>query len=126
MSPGLENLKQILGDDYFAKRQQSTNSFNRDIRQLSEDYAFGNVWARPGLPRKTRSMLVLAMLTAMGRNEELRMHTVGALNNGCSVDEIKEVLLQTAIYCGVPAAIEAFKHVEQTLGEIGALKEARD
>lgn len=126
MSPGLENLKQILGDDYFAKRQQSTNSFNRDIRELSEDYAFGNVWARPGLPRKTRSMLVLAMLTAMGRNDELRMHTVGALNNGCSVDDIKEVLLQTAIYCGVPAAVEAFKHVEQALREVGALQDARD
>lgn len=126
MSLGIENLKQILGDEYFAKRQQSTNSFNRDLRSLSEEYAFGNVWARPGLPRKTRSMLVLAMLTALGRNDEIRLHTVGALNNGCSVDEIKEVLLQTAIYCGVPAAVEAFKHAEQTLHEVGALNDGRD
>lgn len=94
----------LVGDDlYFDKHEDSTNDFNADARRISEEYCFGEIWERPGLPRKTRSMLCLAMLTALNRGTELRAHVNGALNNGCTVQEIKEVLLQSSIYCGLPA-----------------------
>ena len=112
---GLGILNKVLGDEYFAKRQASENSFNREVRELVEEYCFGAIWGRPGLNARTRSMLVLAMLTALGKGTELKMHVVGALNNGCTVQEIKEVLLQATIYCGVPAGVEAFRAAEEVL-----------
>lgn len=121
MSQGLQNIQEILGEAYFERRQKSTNAFNGDMRTLTENYCFGEIWSRPGLPRKTRSMLVLAMLTALGKTAEIKMHAIGALNNGCTIDEIKEVLLQAAVYCGIPAGVEAFKHAEEALKEAGAL-----
>ena len=122
LNTGLTNIQEILGDEYFANRQKSTNDFNNDMRDLTARYCFGDVWARPGLDRRTRSMLVLAMLAALGKGAEIKMHAVGAINNGCTVDEIKEVLLQAAIYAGIPAGVEAFKYAEQALRECGALK----
>ena len=119
---GLKNIKEILGDEYFANRQKSTNDFNRDMRELTARYCFGEVWERPVLDRRTRSMLVLAMLAALGKGAEIKMYAVGAINNGCTVDEIKEVLLQAAVYAGIPAGVEAFKHAELALRECGALK----
>lgn len=121
-SAGLKNIQEILGDEYFANRQKTTNSFNTDMRDLTARYCFGDVWERPGLDRRTRSMLVLAMLSALGKGAEIKMHAIGAINNGCTVDEIKEVLLQSAIYAGIPAGVEAFKYAEQALRECGALE----
>jgi 4-carboxymuconolactone decarboxylase len=119
---GRKILKEMLGDAYFEKREQSTNDFNRPLRKFSETYAFGDIWARPGLPKKVRSMLCMAMLTAMGKPAELRLHVNSAINNGCTLEEIQEVLYQTVAYCGIPATIEAFKVAEEVLRERGLLK----
>jgi len=119
---GRKLLKEMLGDAYFEKREQSTNDFNRPLRQFSETYAFGDIWARPGLPKKVRSMLCMAMLTALGKPAELRLHVISAINNGCTLEEIQEVLYQTVAYCGIPATIEAFKVAEDVLKERGLLK----
>jgi 4-carboxymuconolactone decarboxylase len=112
-------LAEVIGQDYFDKREVSTNSFNADARRLSEEYCFGTIWDRPGLPRKTRSMLCLAMLTALNRGTELRAHVTGALNNGCTPDEIKEVLLQSIIYCGLPAGLESIRIAEEIFSARG-------
>jgi 4-carboxymuconolactone decarboxylase len=114
-------LGEVIGAEYLARRDASTNDFNRPLRQFSETYAFGDIWSRPGLERKTRSMLCMAMLTALGKPEELRLHVNSAINNGCTVEEIQEVLYQTVAYCGIPATIEAFKVAEAVLGERGLL-----
>jgi 4-carboxymuconolactone decarboxylase len=106
-------MAEVIGQEYFDKREASTNGFNADARRLSEEYCFGTIWDREGLPRKTRSMLCLAMLTALNRGTELRAHVNGALNNGCTTDEIKEVLLQSIIYCGLPAGLESIRIAEE-------------
>lgn len=116
---GRNILAEVIGQEYFDKRDASTNSFNADARKLSEEYCFGTIWDRPGLPRKTRSMLCLAMLTALNRNTELRAHVNGALNNGCTVEEIKEVLLQSIIYCGLPAGLESMRVAEEVFNARG-------
>jgi len=118
---GREILKDVIGSEYFDKREGSLNSFNQDLRKLSEEYCFGTVWSRPGLERKVRSILCLGMLAAMGKSSELRLHINGALNNGCSVDEIKEIILQIAIYCGLPASVEANRIAEDVLKERGLI-----
>ena len=118
---GRQLLGEVIGQEYLAKRDASTNDFNRPLRNFSETYAFGDIWSRPGLPRKVRSMLCMAMLTALGKPEELRLHVNSALNNGCTVEEIQEVLYQTVAYCGIPATIEAFKVAEAVLRERGRL-----
>lgn len=114
-------MAENLGPDYLAKRDAGTNAFNAPLRALSEAYAFGEVWSRPGLERKTRSMLCIAMLTALNRPHEIRIHVNSALNNGCTVEEIQEVLLQSVLYCGIPAAIDATKVAEEVLRERGVL-----
>lgn len=110
-------LRKVLGERYFEKREAGRNAFNADARELVEAYCFGAIWGRPGLPAATRSLLVLAMLTALGKGTELKMHVLGALNNGCTVEEIKEVLLQAMVYCGVPAGVEAMRAAEEVLTE---------
>ncbi|MCP5149704.1 MAG: carboxymuconolactone decarboxylase family protein [Ectothiorhodospiraceae bacterium] len=116
---GRKVLAEVLGDDYLAQRDARTNTFNAPLREFSEVAAFGTLWSRPGLPRKTRSMLCLAMLTALNRPHELRMHLASALNNGCTVEEIQEVLLHTVAYCGIPATLDAFNVAEAFLRERG-------
>jgi 4-carboxymuconolactone decarboxylase len=118
-SNGRQILKEVIGAAYLERRDASTNDFNRPLREFSETYAFGDIWSRPGLPRKVRSMLCMAMLTAMGKPAELRLHVNSAINNGCTVEEIQEVLYQTVAYCGIPATIEAFKVAEEVLAERG-------
>tara|TARA_R110002096_G_scaffold161775_2_gene328568 strand:- start:312 stop:689 length:378 start_codon:yes stop_codon:yes gene_type:complete len=118
---GRDYLRKNLGEAYFEKREASTNAFNAPLRAFSEEYAFGNIWLRPGLEPKTRSMLCLVMLTALNRPHEIRIHVNSALNNGCSVEEIQEVLLQTSLYCGLPAAIDSFAVAEEVLRERGLL-----
>jgi 4-carboxymuconolactone decarboxylase len=116
---GRRLLMKIIGRDYFIKRDASTNSFNKELRRLSEEYCFGEIWSRPGLTAGTRSLLCIGMLAALGKTGELRLHLGGALNNGCSVDEIKEVLLQATIYCGLPTGVEATRIAEEVLKERG-------
>ena len=116
---GVAILRHVVGEEMYQRRTTSTNGFNEDVRRLSEDYCFGEIWTRSGLPAKTRSLVCLAMLTALNRSAELRIHVGGALNNGCTVEEIKEVLLQTVIYCGLPAGVDAIRTAEEVLRERG-------
>ena len=106
---GLRTRREVLGADYVDKAMASVDEFNEEFVEVLNTYCWNDIWNRPGLPRKTRSVLNLGMLVALGKEHELKLHINGALNNGLSKDEIKEVLLQTAIYCGVPAAVVAFR-----------------
>lgn len=115
-------LRKVLGQEYFEKREQKETAFNKDFRVLTEEYCFGAIWGRPGVDHRTRSLVLLGMLTALNRGAELRIHIRGAINNGATPQEIKEVLLQTAIYAGVPAANEAFRAAEEVLGEMNLIK----
>jgi 4-carboxymuconolactone decarboxylase len=118
---GRSILREVIGQDYFDRRETSTNAFNADARRLSEEYCFGEIWSRPGLDRKTRSLLCVAMMVALNRQHELRIHLGTALTNGASADEVKEVLLQGIIYCGLPAGLEGFRVAEEVLAERGML-----
>jgi 4-carboxymuconolactone decarboxylase len=109
---GMNVRRAVLGDRHVDASLKNRNEFNEAFQDLLTRYAWGEIWSRPGLPRQTRSMLTLAMMVALNRPEELRMHLRAALNNGVTREEIREVLLQTAIYCGVPAANSAF-HLAQ-------------
>lgn len=110
-------MREVLGDDYFERREAGINDFNAPVRRYSEESCFGEIWSRPGLERKFRSMLCMAMLTALNRPHEIRIHVNSALNNGCSVEEIQEVLYQTVAYCGLPACIDSFRIAEDVLKE---------
>lgn len=119
---GRRILQEVVGDAVFERREKALTPFNADLRALSEEYCFGTIWDRPGLPRQTRSLLCLAMLTALNRSSELKLHIGGALNNGCTVEQIKEALLQSVIYCGLPAGVEAFRVAEEVLRERGLVQ----
>jgi len=106
---GLKTRREVLGAEWVDKSMAGVDDFNREFTELLNTYCWNDVWNRPGLPRKMRSVLNLGMLTALGKEHELKLHLNGALNNGLTKEEIKEVLLQTAIYCGVPAAVVAFR-----------------
>lgn len=111
---GMTVRRAVLGDAHVDRSLQNRNSFNEEFQDLITRYAWGEIWTRPGLSRRTRSLIVLATTIALNRTEEFRLHVRAALNNGVTRDEIKEVLLQTAIYCGVPAANSAF-HIAQAV-----------
>ncbi len=115
---GLAIRKSVLGEAYVEKALASADEFNRPMQELVTEYCWGTVWARDGLPKKTRSMLNLAMLSALNRPHELKAHVRGALNNGVTRAEICEVLLQVAIYCGVPAAMDSFRVAREAFAEI--------
>jgi len=115
---GLENRKAVLGAEYVEKSIQNADDFNRPLQELVTTYCWAEIWGREELPRKTRSMLNIAMLTALNRPHELKLHVLGALTNGVSRTEIREVLMQTAIYCGVPAAVDAFRSASEVFKEI--------
>jgi len=116
---GRSILREVIGLEYFDKREASTNAFNTDARRFSEQYCFGEIWSRPGLERKTRSLICIATMVALNRQHELRIHLGTALNNGATPDEIKEVLLQCIIYCGLPAGLEGFRVAEEVLDARG-------
>jgi 4-carboxymuconolactone decarboxylase len=116
---GLQTRREVLGADYVDASLRNADDFTMAMQELVTQYCWGDVWNRPGLDRRTRSLLNLAMLTALNRPHELKLHVRGAINNGATRDEIREVLLQTAIYCGVPAAIDGFRHAREALKEIG-------
>jgi len=115
---GLEIRRSVLGAKHVDASIASADDFNQPMQDLVTEYCWGAVWGRPGLERKTRSMLNLAMLTALNREHELRLHLRGALTNGVSRAEITEVLLQCAIYCGVPAAISSFRIAREVFKEV--------
>ena len=115
---GLKVRREVLGAEYVDASISQADDFSRPLQELVTEYCWGAVWARPGLDRKTRSLLNLGMLTALNRPHEVKLHVRGALNNGCSKNDIMEVLLQTAIYCGVPAAIDSLRVAKEFFQEI--------
>jgi 4-carboxymuconolactone decarboxylase len=120
---GMVVRRQILGDAHVDRAIASTNEFNRDFQDLITRYAWGEIWTRPGLDRRTRTFVTLALMVALNRPEEFRMYVRAARSNGVTRDELKEVLLQTAIYCGVPAANSAFRWADEILKEEGGKAE---
>jgi 4-carboxymuconolactone decarboxylase len=112
---GLEIRREVLGADYVDTSIANATEFTEPLQDLVTEYCWGTVWSRPGLDRKTRSLLNLAMLTALNHQTELGLHVRGALRNGCSATEIQEALLQAAVYCGVPAGIAAFRTAQAVL-----------
>lgn len=114
---GMKVRRAVLGDAHVDATLKNRNEFNETFQDLITRYAWGEIWTRPGLPKQTRSMLTLAMMVALNRADEFRMHLRAALNNGVTREEIQEVLLQTAIYCGVPAANSAFHIAEEVFSQ---------
>ena len=117
---GFEIRKSVLGAEFVEKSFASADDFNRPMQELVTEYCWGAVWGRDTLDKKTRSMLNLAMLSALNRPHELKMHVKGALTNGVTKDEIREVLLQVAIYAGVPAGVDSFRIAREAFEEVGA------
>ena len=117
---GLAIRREVLGDRYVDAAMNNATDFNRPLQELLNEYCWGNIWTRPGLEPRTRSLLNLAMLPALGKPHELKLHVRGALNNGVTREEIAEVFLQVAVYCGVPAAVEAFRCAREVFAEIAA------
>ena len=117
---GLEVRRDVLGAEYVDGSLKAANDFMMAFQQITTEWCWGYAWTRSGLDRKTRSLLNLAMLTALNRAPEVRLHVRGALNNGVTVDEIKEVLLHATVYCGIPAGLDAFKAANEVLKELGA------
>ncbi len=114
---GMKVRKQVLGKAHVERAEARKNAFNASFQDLITRYAWGEIWTRPGLPKKTRSLITIAMMVALNRTEELRLHLRASANAGVSRQEIQEVLLQTAIYCGVPAANHAFQVAEEVFAE---------
>jgi 4-carboxymuconolactone decarboxylase len=112
---GLEVRRAVLGDAHVDRTLRKRNAFNEAFQDLLTRYAWGEIWTRPELPRRTRSLLTVGILVALGHHEELAMHLRAALRNGVSQDELREVLLHAAVYCGLPAANAAFRIAEETL-----------
>ena len=117
---GLRTRRKVLGDGYVDRALARRNDFNSEFQDLITRYAWGEIWTRPGLEQRTRRLLVLAMMVALGRHEEFKLHLRAAIEHGVPKDEVKEVLLQVAIYCGVPAANTAFHLAEEVFTAIGA------
>ena len=117
---GMSVRREVLGDAHVDRSLAHRDEFNGEFQDLITRYAWGEIWTRPGLDRKIRSLITLAMMVALNRPEEFRMHVRAAVRNGVTRDEIKEVLLQTAIYCGVPAANTAFHLAEEVLTSVDA------
>jgi len=116
---GLSIRREVLGADYVDKAIALADDFSRPLQELVTQYCWGEIWGRPGLDRKTRSLINLAMITALNRPHEVKAHIKGALNNGLTKDDIKEVFLQVAIYCGVPAAVDSFRTAQEVFKELG-------
>lgn len=122
-SHGMRVRREVLGDAHVDHAQERTSAFTRDFQQFITEYAWGSIWTRPGLDRRSRSIITLTALIARGHVEELAMHLRAAITNGLTTDEIREVLLQSAIYCGVPDANTAFRIAQSVLEpELGAVQ----
>jgi 4-carboxymuconolactone decarboxylase len=116
---GLKTRREVLGAEYVDAAIQNADDFNRPMQELVTQYCWGDIWNRPGLDRRTRSLLNLAMITALNRPHELKLHVKGAIRNGLTKDEIREVFMQAAIYCGVPAAIDSFRSAREVFKDMG-------
>ena len=116
---GLKTRREVLGADYVDNSIKNAGEFNMPMQELVTEYCWNDIWNRPGLDRRSRSMINLSMLTALNRPHELKLHLKGAINNGLTKDEIREILMQTAIYCGVPAAIDSFRCAKEVFAEMG-------
>ncbi len=119
---GLEIRKAVLGKEFVENAFATADDFNRPMQELATEYCWGYVWGREQLDRKTRSLLNLAMISALNRPHELRLHVAGALRNGVTRDEIREVFLQVAIYCGVPAGVDSFRAAREVFAELDKKK----
>jgi 4-carboxymuconolactone decarboxylase len=119
---GMKIRREVLGSAHVDQAEAAKTSFSEPFQDFITRYAWGEIWARPGLPRRTRSLITLAMMVALNRDDEFRMHVRAALNNKVSREEIQEMLLQTAIYCGLPAANAAFHIAQEVFAEIDAAK----
>ena len=122
---GLQLRREVLGPEYVDGSLARANDFMMAFQRITTEWCWGYAWGRDGLEKKTRSMLNLAMLTALNRSAEIKLHVKGALNNGVTPDEIKEILLHATVYCGIPAGLDAFKVANQVLEEEGAFKETQ-
>jgi 4-carboxymuconolactone decarboxylase len=114
---GMKIRREVLGDDYVDRALAGIDDFTREFQQMVAEHAWGAIWARPGLSKKQRSLLNLGMLAALNRPEEFELHFRGALNNGCTLEELKETLLQIAVYCGMPAGVASFRIARKVLEE---------
>jgi 4-carboxymuconolactone decarboxylase len=123
---GLRIRREVLGDAHVDASMADVSDFARPIQEFVTASAWGEIWSRPGLDRRSRSLINLAMLTALNRNHELAVHVRGAITNGCTVEEIQEVLLQAAVYCGAPAALESFRTAEKALTDLAAEEHAAE
>ena len=114
---GLEIRKAVLGAEFVENSFKTADDFNRPMQELATEYCWGYVWGRDELPRKTRSIINLAMISALNRPHELKMHIAGALRNGLTREEIREIFLQVAIYCGVPAGVDCFRTAREVFAQ---------
>ncbi len=114
---GLPIRREVLGSEYVDRSIAEADDFNRPLQEQITEHAWGTIWTRPGLPRRIRSLLNVGMLTALNRPHELRLHVRGALNNGVTRDELREVMLQVAVYCGAPAALDGTRVIREVLAE---------
>jgi len=119
---GMKTRRAVLGDAHVERTLKTRTKFNEPFQDLITRYAWGEIWSRPGLPKKTRSLLTLGMLVALNRNEEFRMHVKAAISIGVSKEEIQELLLQAAVYCGLPAANSAFHAAEEIFDSLDKKK----
>ena len=117
---GMRTRREVLGDAHVDRSLATADNLTKPLQDLVIEYGWGAVWARAGLDRRTRSLINIGMLTALNRPHELRVHLKGAINNGCSREEIVEVTLQTAVYCGMPAALDTMRHVKATFDQLDA------
>ena len=115
---GMSVRRAVLGNAHVDRTIKNRNAFNEDFQELITRYAWGEIWDRPGLPRHTRSLLTIAMMVALNRGEEFKMHVRAAFNNGVTREEIKEVLLQVAVYCGVPAGMDSFRNAREAIKDV--------
>ena len=123
---GLKIRREVMGDFYVDRALDNLSDFNRDIQDFVTRHCWNDVWGRPGLERKTRSLLNIVMLTALNRSHELEAHVIGAVNNGCTTEEISEALLQATVYCGFPAGIDAFRTAKAVLEKNGLLADTNE
>jgi 4-carboxymuconolactone decarboxylase len=117
---GLQVRREVLGDDYVDRHMAAPDGFDRPLQDLITEVAWGRVWDRPGLGRRERSLITVAMLTALGRADELAVHLEGAIRNGVTEPELQEALLQAALYCGIPAALDAFRVAARVVPDVNA------
>jgi 4-carboxymuconolactone decarboxylase len=117
---GMAVRREVLGDDHVDRSLAAATEFTRPVQELVTEICWADIWTRPGLDHRTRSLINLAMMTALNRMHEFAVHVRGAVRNGCTETEIREVLLQTTVYCGAPAALESFRVAAKTLAEMKA------